>query len=89
MLYAVICRDKPDHLKRRLDNRAAHLDYIERTGIVKMAGPFIEGGQMCGTLAIIEADSLDAAQAWVAGDPYGAAGLFEEVKVIEWKRVIG
>ena len=89
MLYAVICRDKPDHLKRRLGNRAAHLDYIERTGIVKMAGPFIEGGQMCGTLAIIEADSLDAAHAWVAGDPYGAAGLFEEVKVIEWKKVIG
>lgn len=55
MLYAVICRDKPGHLQTRLDNRAAHLAYIEKTGIVAMAGPFIEEGQMVGTLAILSA----------------------------------
>jgi len=89
MLYAVICRDKPGHLQTRLDTRAAHLAYIEKTGIVTMAGPFIEDGQMVGTLAILNADSLEAAQAWAAGDPYKAAGLFDSVQVIEWKKVIG
>ncbi|MBW0158278.1 YciI family protein [Sedimentimonas flavescens] len=89
MLYAVICRDKPGHLQTRLDTRAAHLAYIEATGIVKMAGPFLEGGQMCGSLVILETDSLEAAQAWAAGDPYAAAGLFESVSVTEWKKVIG
>lgn len=89
MLYAVICRDKPGHLQTRLDTRAAHLAYIEATGIVKMAGPFLEEGQMCGSLVILETDSLDAAQAWAAGDPYAAAGLFESVTVTEWKKVIG
>jgi len=89
MLYAVICRDKPGHLQTRLDTRAAHLAYIEATGIVKMAGPFLEEGQMCGSLVILETDSLDAAQAWAAGDPYAAAGLFESVSVTEWKKVIG
>ena len=89
MLYAVICRDKPGHLKTRQDNRAAHLAYIEATGIVKLAGPFIENGEMCGTLAILEADNLAAAEAWAAGDPYKAAGLFESVTVTEWKKVIG
>ena len=89
MLYAVICRDRPGHLQVRLDNRAAHLAYIEATGIVRMAGPFIEEGQMSGSLVIIEAGDLAAAQAWAAGDPYGLAGLFDSVRVSEWKKVIG
>ncbi len=89
MRFAVICRDKPDHLELRLQNRAAHLAYIETTGIVEMAGPLIEEGRMCGSLVILGADRLDAAQSWVAGDPYGKAGLFETVTVTEWKKVIG
>lgn len=89
MLFAVICRDKPGHLQTRLDTRAAHLAYIEATGIVKMAGPFLEAGQMCGSLVIVEAEDLAAAEAWAAGDPYAAAGLFENVSVTEWKKVVG
>lgn len=89
MLYAVICKDKPGALQTRLDTRAAHLAYIEATGIVKMAGPFLEEGQMCGSLMILDCDSLDAARAWAAGDPYAAAGLFDSVSVTEWKKVVG
>ncbi len=89
MLYAVICRDKPGHLKVRQSNRAAHLAYIEETGIVKMAGPFLENGEMCGSLIVLDTDSFAAAEAWATGDPYKTAGLFESVAVIEWKKVIG
>lgn len=89
MRFAVICRDKPEHLEVRLGNRAAHLAHIETTGIVEMAGPLLEGGQMCGSLVILDTDSLQSAQDWVAGDPYGKAGLFESVTVIEWMKVIG
>lgn len=89
MRYAVICRDKPGHLDLRVANRAAHLAYIDTTGIVEMAGPFLEDGQMCGSLIILQADSLQAAHDWVAGDPYGKAGLFASVTVTEWKKVIG
>ena len=89
MLYAVICRDKPGALQTRLDTRSAHLAYIEATGIVRMAGPFLEEGQMCGSLVILETNSLAAAQAWAANDPYAKAGLFESATVSEWKKVIG
>lgn len=89
MLYAVICRDKPGALQVRLDTRAEHLAYIEATGIVKMAGPFLEDGQMCGSLVIVEADDLAAAQDWAANDPYAKAGLFASATVTEWKKVIG
>lgn len=89
MLYAVICRDKPGALQTRLDTRTAHLAYIEETGIVRMAGPFLEEGQMCGSLVILETDSLASAQTWAANDPYAKAGLFESATVSEWKKVIG
>ena len=32
---------------------------------------------------------MDAARAWVDGDPYGKAGLFDSVELIPWNRVIG
>ena len=88
-LFAVICRDKPDALPIRQDNRPAHLDYIKETGIVFMAGPLLEGGEMAGSLVILDAPDLAAAEAWAAGDPYGKAGLFASVSVREWKKVIG
>ncbi|MGB3177776.1 MAG: YciI family protein [Albidovulum sp.] len=89
MLFAVICRDKPGHLQTRVDTRSAHLAYIEETGIVAMAGPLVEAGQMCGSLIVLDTDSLSAAEDWAAGDPYKAAELFESVTVTEWKKVIG
>jgi uncharacterized protein YciI len=89
MRYAIICRDKPGSLDLRLANRADHLAYIKKTGVVEMAGPFLQGEQMVGSLVIVEAPDLAAAQAWAADDPYGRAGLFASVEVIEWKKVIG
>jgi len=88
-LYAVICRDKENHLETRMANRASHLAYIEETGCVVMAGPFLQDGQMCGSLVILDRPDLAAAQEWAAGDPYARAGLFEDVTVQEWKKVIG
>ena len=89
MRVALICIDKPGHLHVRQENRAAHLAYIEATGVVEMAGPFLEGDAMCGSLVVLEVDSLDAAKDWAAGDPYAKAGLFASVDIRAWKKVIG
>lgn len=88
-LFAVICRDKPGALQTRLDTREAHLGFIQETGIVRQAGPLIEDGEMRGSLLVLEAASLAAAQEWAANDPYKSAGLFDSVQVIEWKKVVG
>lgn len=88
MLYAVICRDKPGHLQTRLDTRERHVAYLKSTPVV-LAGPFIENGEMCGSLVVVEYDSLEAAQDWAKNDPYAGAGLFESVSITEWKKVIG
>ncbi|QBX36026.1 YciI family protein [Paracoccus liaowanqingii] len=88
-LFAVICRDKPGALQTRLDTRDAHLAHIRDSGIVAMAGPLIEDGEMAGSLVILDAADLAAAQAWAAADPYKAAGLFATTQITEWKKVIG
>ena len=41
------------------------------------------------SLIVLEVASLAEARAWAAADPYAKAGLFEEVRIQEWKKVIG
>ena len=90
MRVALICTDKPGALQIRMDNRPAHLDYVAATGVVEIAGPFLDAeGKMMGSLIILSVESLQAAQDWAAGDPYATAGLFADVMIREWKKVIG
>ena len=90
MLFALICDDKPGALDIRVATRAAHLDYIETTGVVAQAGPLLDaGGAMAGSLVILDVPDLAAAEAWAEHDPYAAAGLFDRVAIRPWKKVIG
>ena len=89
MLVAVICTDKEDALDLRMANREAHLAYIGETGVVAQAGPFLDAdGQMCGSLVILDVADMNAAQAWATGDPYARAGLFSDVRIEQWKKVV-
>ncbi len=89
-LFMMLCTDKPGGLELRKANRTAHLDYVARTGCVVQAGPLLDGdGEMAGSLIILDLPDIDAAHAWAADDPYGRAGLFSEVRVQAWKKVIG
>lgn len=90
MRFAVITKDKPGALQLRLDTREAHVAYLKSSGVVEMAGPFLnEAGEMCGSLVVIEVADLAAAQAWADNDPYVKAGLFAESRVQAWNKVIG
>ena len=90
MRVALMTRDKPGALQIRLDTREAHLAYIKETGVVEMAGPFLdEAGQMCGSIIVLDVADLAAAKAWAENDPYNKAGLFADVRIQEWKKVIG
>ncbi|SDE63819.1 YciI family protein [Limimaricola pyoseonensis] len=90
MLVAVITKDRPGALQLRKDTREAHLDYIEATGVVAMAGPFLGAdGEMDGSLVVLDVADLEAARDWAENDPYARAGLFESVEIRGWKKVIG
>lgn len=90
MRFALICIDRAEGLQLRLDNRAAHLAHIHATGVVEMAGPFLDiNAQMVGSLIILDVDTLQTAKDWAATDPYAVAGLFASVDIREWKKVVG
>jgi uncharacterized protein len=90
MLFALIARDKSGSIDTRLANRAAHLDYINQSGVVRQAGPLLDkDGGMIGSLLILEVEDQEAAMRWAAGDPYSKAGLFQDVEILPWKKVIG
>ncbi|KZY38261.1 hypothetical protein A3731_27410 [Roseovarius sp. HI0049] len=89
MLIALIARDKPGALQIRTENREKHLAYIKETGVVSQAGPLLDdGGDMCGSLVILDVEDMAAAEGWAENDPYAKAGLFESVELIPWKKVI-
>jgi uncharacterized protein len=89
MLFALICTDNPGQLQTRVDNRPAHLSWLESLGAdTKAAGPFLgSDGKPSGSLVIISADDLDAAKALAAKDPYAVAGLFASVDIKPWNWV--
>lgn len=88
-LFALICTDKPGALDLRLAHRPAHRDYLGTSGVVVHAGPFLRDGAMCGSMVVIEVPDRAAAEGWAARDPYALAGLFAEVRIEEWNKVIG
>lgn len=98
MLYAIISRDHENSLEKRLGARPAHLARLERlrdAGRLILAGPHpaIDSPDpgpagFTGSLVVAEFDSLDAARAWADADPYLAAGVYAEVLVKPFKKVL-
>ncbi len=90
MLYAVICKDKPNSLDLRLATRPTHLEYLKAGGPI-FSGPMLGEDEKSpiGSLLVIEAADRAAAEAWAAADPYAKAGLFESVEIRPFVKVIG
>ncbi|TIP58120.1 MAG: hypothetical protein E5X56_16900 [Mesorhizobium sp.] len=88
MLFALICKDKPGSLQVRLDTRPEHVAFLEGlNGENKLAfaGPFLDDdGKPNGSLVVVEAPDLEAAEALSAADPFARAGLFESVEIRQW-----
>jgi len=55
-----------------------------------LGGPLTdEGGEMIGTVLVLEADSRDAAEGFVARDPYTRNDLFGETRLTRWRWTLG
>ena len=98
MLYAIISEDVTDSLPLRAEARPAHLARLEALrdeGRLVLAGPHpaIDSDDpgpagFTGSLVVAEFPSLDDAQAWADADPYLAAGVYRQVTVKPFKRVL-
>lgn len=98
MWYAIVAVDHPDSLSQRLAARPAHLARLHRLrdeGRLLLAGPFpaIDAEDpgpagFDGSLIVAEFDDLAAAEAWAAVDPYLDAGVYREVSVRPFRKVL-
>ena len=91
MHFVAVCLDKPNSLATRLENRAAHLTFLnEKPGTVKLGGPFLDSvGQPCGSMLILDCPDEAAARAFLAEDPYAKADLFASVELRPYRPVVG
>ncbi len=90
MHFAIINHDKPDSVDLRVTTREVHLEYLRAVGDdLLVAGPILgdDGETPIGSVLIVEAESLEAARAFAAGDPYAEAGLFQSSAVMPWRKV--
>lgn len=98
MYYAITGTDAPGSLERRLAARTAHLERLYKLkdeGRLLLAGPLpaidaLDPGPsgFTGSLIVAEFDSLEEAKAWAAGDPYVTAGVFADVSVKPFRKVL-
>jgi uncharacterized protein len=91
MQFMIYCQDKPGHGEVRAANRNAHLAYIEGFGKnIVIAGPLLteDGATMIGSLLLMEFAGRAEAEAFSAADPYRKAGLFQNVTITLWRKVL-
>lgn len=98
MLYAIISEDVKDSLAGRRSARPAHLARLEalkEDGRLILAGPHPavdnddpgEAG-FSGSLVVAEFGSLSEARDWADADPYIEAGVYANVVVKPFRKVL-
>ncbi len=98
MFYAIISEDVPNSLEKRMQARPAHVERLKdlkNNGKLLVAGPHPAidcedpgDAGFTGSLIIAEFDSLEDAQRWADADPYIAAGVYKQVIVKPFKKVL-
>lgn len=98
MLYTIVGTDVPGSLARRREARPMHLARLEallRDGRLVLAGPnpaidSTDAGEagFTGSIIVAEFESLAAAQEWADADPYITAGVYADVVVKPFIKVL-
>ena len=88
-LFIVSCTDYDNVLEQRLNARPAHLARLEQLyteGRLHMAGPMpkdasnLQAG-FYGSTLIVDFDTREALDAWLADEPYLSAGVYAHIDV--------
>jgi uncharacterized protein YciI len=90
MQFAIIARDKADSENIRDTLRPRRLQWLTANqgriiaggGLVDDRNKHVHGGLM-----IVDAKDRAEAEQFAAEDPFTGAGLYDEVKVVRWRRV--
>ena len=80
--FVLYCVDSDRGAELRPQHRPSHLEYIRGSGMVRLAGPMSDAaGKTIGSLLIVEAEDMAAAQAFSEGDPFRKLGVYQSVEI--------
>ena len=98
MWYAITGEDIENSLEKRLSARPAHIERLkklveENRLLVAGPNPAIDSENpgdagFTGSVIIAQFDSLEQAQQWASDDPYVAAGVYKNVTIKPFKKVL-
>jgi len=90
LLFLIHCTDRPDGAPIRDAARAAHVAFIRaQEAVIVAAGPTVlddDDQRPTGSVYIVDCADRAAAETFLAGDPFTAAGLFGQVSIQRWRR---
>ena len=90
MTYLITCTDKENSIDLRLSTREEHIKYLKK--IKKkliLAGPILDkNNNPVGTVLIVDFDNLNAVKKFLNEDPYSKVNLFNDIKIVRFKKVI-
>lgn len=94
MLYMFLATDAEGSGQARKEARPAHLarlKELQQQNRLVLAGPTPfpdESGEVSGSLIVAEFDNLDEAEAWASKDPYVDAGVYAELLIRPFHKVL-
>ncbi|CAM4113575.1 YciI family protein [Bordetella tumulicola] len=89
MPYIIETFDRPGHQALRQLHRAAHLDYLDANKQLLLAcGAKLQddGQDAGGGLYVVDLDTREQAEAFIAADPFAKADLFERITITRWRK---
>lgn len=87
-LFAIIAYDRAGSDAARAEHREGHLAHFKANADkIAVAGPM--SGEASGSLVIFRAASAEEARAFIEGDPFHAAGVWERIEVAAFKAASG
>ncbi len=84
MLFAFTLTDRPGAAALRAQLRPAHKAYLAQVAQrVALAGPLLQddGSTMAGSLLVIDFESREAAERWLADEPFTRGGVYASSQV--------
>ena len=89
MPYLIETFDKPGHQQLRRDMRDEHLRFLEANKALLLAcGAKLadDGSDLGGGLYVVDLDTRDEAERFIADDPFSRVQLFERVTITRWRK---
>ncbi|MGF6767675.1 uncharacterized protein YciI [Paraburkholderia sp. GAS199] len=89
MPFIIETFDKPDSAQLRLDKRPEHLVFLEQQKRLLLAcgAKLTDDGESAGGgVYVVDVETREEAERFIAQDPFALAGLFERLNIQRWRK---